>query len=114
MTNMNASLLQTALLALQTAGDAKFTMSYGDDAKSGFWWKSYATDDDILLQTIVYMTEASPSGYAVQSSYYFCDANDDEILAVMLDKNLETFIDFQKIFAPDYLEKIYVSHVSEN
>jgi len=90
-------------------------MTGGDsEDKSGFWWKTYVSDDDILLHSIIYLTESSPTGYAVQTCYSVCDEDDDETLAVLLEKSLESFKDFQKIFAPDYLEKVYVSHISEN
>jgi len=112
---MNASLISTALLALQQSNQLEFTMTGGDsEDKSGFWWKTYVSDDDILLHSIIYLTESSPTGYAVQTCYSVCDEDDDETLAVLLEKSLESFKDFQKIFAPDYLEKVYVSHISEN
>lgn len=104
--SIHNSLISTALLALQTAGDARFTMNCALDntSKSGFWWKAYANeeqDDETQCEILVYMTPESPTGYALQ-----VDVLDDEAYTIF-DKNIETFQQFQLIFATDYLDTVY-------
>lgn len=98
--NLHNSLISTALLALQTAGDVKFTIN----EKPGFWWKSYANEDEnneMQCEIHIYMNPESPTGYSLQ-----VDALDDETYTI-LDRNLDTFQDFQTIFAPGFLDNIY-------
>ena len=102
--NIHTSLIQTALLALQQSSQVRFTMNSTESNKSGFWWKAYANEDEndeMQCELLVYMDTESPTGYALQ-----IDVLDDEIYTI-LDKNIETFQQFQVIFTPGYLDTIY-------
>ena len=105
---MHNSLISTALLALQQSNQVQFSMATGieDDDKSGFWFKKYANedeDDETQLQAFIYMDEESPTGYGVS-----VEALNDEI--TLLDEQIKSFKEFQKIFHSDYIQNVFDSH----
>ena len=106
--NIENSLISTALLALQQSSQVQFTMATGieDDDKSGFWFKKYANEDEdneMQLQVFIYMDEESPTGYGVS-----VEALNDEI--TLLDEQIKSFKEFQKIFYSDYIQTVFDAH----
>jgi len=106
--NIENSLISTALLALQQSSQIKFTMDGGDtEDKSGFWKKGYANedqDDEIMIETFIYMNPESPTGYSVM-----VDVLDDETVTI-LDQPIESFQQFQSIFRPNYIQNVFDNH----
>ena len=106
--NIENSLISTALLALQANGELKFTMNGGEEEdKSGFWKKGYANEDEdneTQLEIFIYMNPESPTGYSVM-----VDVLDDETVTI-LDKPIESFRQFQLIFASEFIQNVFDSH----
>ena len=105
--NIESNLISTALLALQQSKKVQFDMNCTDTNKSGFWFKGYANedeDDEIMVEILVYMDAESPTGYGVQ-----VDVLDDETVTI-LDKTIESFQQFQLIFASEFIQNVFDAH----
>ena len=92
-------LIQTALLALQQAGELKYQSKCGPTLPSGFYKSVLYIDSDKLskFQVTIYLTSKSPTGYAVRVEAI---AQIPEIL--LLDRHLESFEDFEDEIDKDY------------
>lgn len=105
--NIESNIINTALLALQQSKKLQFDMNCTDSGKSGFWFKGYANEDqndEIMVEVLVYMDSTSATGYGVQ-----VDVLDDETVTI-LDKPIESFQQFQKIFAAEFIQEIFDNH----
>lgn len=104
MNNLHTSLIQTALLALQTSKEVNFAMNCTESGKSGFWFKKYANEDqndEIMVELLIYLSTESATGYAIQM-----DVLDDET-STILDQPIASFEEFQAIFASEFVQKVY-------
>jgi hypothetical protein len=102
--NIENSLISTALLALQQSAKVRFDMNCTDSSKSGFWFKSYANEDqndEIMLEVLIYISTESPTGYAVQ-----VDVLDDET-STLVDQAIKSFQEFQAIFTTEFVQKVF-------
>lgn len=79
-------------------------MNCTESGKSGFWFKKYANEDEndeIMVELLIYLSTESVTGYAVQ-----VDVLDDET-STILDQPIKSFEEFQAIFAPEFVQKVY-------
>jgi hypothetical protein len=97
--NIHTSLIQTALLALQQAGELKYHSKCGKSLPSGFYKSVLYLDSDKLskFQVTVYMTSKSPTGYAIRVEAI---AQMPELL--LADHHLESFEEFEDLIDKDY------------
>jgi hypothetical protein len=97
--NMHHSLISTALLALQQAGELKYQSKCGPTLPSGFYKSVLYLDSDRLgkFQVTVYMTSKSPTGFGVRVE---ATAEVPELL--LADRHLESFEDFEEEIDKDY------------
>ncbi|MEG4087530.1 MULTISPECIES: hypothetical protein [unclassified Microcoleus] len=105
--NIEHSLISTALLALQQSKKIQFDMNCTDSGKSGFWFKGYANEDqnnEIMVEVLIYMDSTSATGYGVQ-----VDVLDDETITIF-NKPIESFQQFQLIFASEFIQEVFDSH----
>lgn len=89
---IDTTLIQGALLAMQQQKDARFCSRFSDKSnRMGWWWKTYVADT-FQMEVMVYISKASPTGYAVQIDYL-----DDEAMTI-LDRPLQNFEEFDALF----------------
>lgn len=97
--NIHTSLIQTALLALQQAGELKYQSKCGPTLPSGFYKSVLYIDSDKLskFQITVYMTSKSPTGYAIR-----VEATGQVPELLLTDRHLKSFEDFEDEIDKDY------------
>jgi hypothetical protein len=97
--NIHNSLISTALLALQQAGELKYQSKCGKSLPSGFYKSVLYLDSDKLskFQVTIYMTSKSPTGYAIRVEAI---AQMPELL--LTDHHLDSFEEFEDLIDKDY------------
>jgi hypothetical protein len=97
--NIHNSLISTALLALQQAGELKYHSKCGKSLPSGFYKSVLYLDSDKLskFQITIYMTSKSATGYAIRVEAI---AQMPELL--LTDHHLESFEEFEDLIDKDY------------
>ena len=105
----NQILIQTALLALQQTGLVDYGNTEHGVEDTGFHVSILREEWDISerpeasYNILVYLTDESPTGFAVRvtADYFVIPA------FRILDRNIESFKDFQQVTKADYSEMAY-------
>ena len=98
--NLHTSLIQTALLALQQAGELNYLTKCGESLPHSRFYKSVEYIDSHKLgkfNILIYMTSKSVTGFGVRVT---ATAEVPELL--LTDRHLESFEDFENEIDRDY------------